>query len=243
MGDQSKKKGLAMIILIGVISISMSGCSKVQNESEEITVSNEYELTRSKQLEESLINESTQIREELSTIDDLGVVEGQEEFKLLELSHNYFPGKSILNNEEQEIYNQYRETKEETLLKDVSPVSIAKFYVQTELDNDAETQYALMEEYDPESNMMGWSKEEHLAYAKENTLAWSQEEGGEEKAKSDLLDAMGNVGQGTFVEQDHNSGYIKYMAYDSDTGREVEMGFQLVRNEVGIWKVCFMPIQ
>ena len=48
MGDQSKKKGLAMIILIGVISISMSGCSKVQNESEEITVSNEYELTRSK---------------------------------------------------------------------------------------------------------------------------------------------------------------------------------------------------
>ena len=170
----------------------------------------------------------------LSTIYEVGVKDSEEKFKLFELSDNYFPGKSILNRKEQEIYKQYQETKDDGLLKDMPQTTIAKFYVQADLDSDYETQYALMVAYDPESKMIGWTKEDHLEYAKERT--------GEE-SKIQVLKGMGDVGKGKFIQQSEQEGYIEYECYDEETGQYLNMGFQLEKNEEGIWKVCFMPIQ
>lgn len=154
--------------------------------------------------------------------------------RLIEVAKGYILKKNFLNKTEQTIYNQYQETKEEALLKDVSPISIAKLYVQADLDSDYETQYALMVEYEPESKMMGWSKEEHLKNAKEHSA---------EESKTQLLKRMGDIGIGEFIQQSEQEGYIKYECYDEQVSKYQEMGFQLEKNEEGIWKVCFMPIQ
>ncbi len=154
--------------------------------------------------------------------------------RLIELRANYTPHMTILDGNEQEAYRAYRETKDEVLLKGISPITIAKYYIQAELDDDFETQYDLMVEYKPEDNMMGWTKEEHLKDAKDNKGI---------ETKESIIKTFGNIGKGEFIQRGSDDGYILFDRYNENTGDYSEMGFQLEKNEEGIWKVCFMPIQ
>lgn len=162
----------------------------------------------------------------------LGYKGESETTRVLELTQNYIQGMTILNKAEQPIYEEYQKTKNEALLKEVSPITIAKYYVQAELDSDFATQYALMEEYKP--SMIGWSKEEHLQDSQENDTPESKEV---------VLKTFGNLEKGEFVQKDEKYGYITFSKYAEELGEEWEMGFSLNKNEAGIWKVCFMPIQ
>ena len=159
--------------------------------------------------------------------------------KLIELTANYIPEMTILDDTEQEIYREYRKTKNETLLKEISPVTIAKYYVQTELDDDFETQYALMEQGDTDElgrPIMGaCTKEEYLERNKSNT----------NEHKGEILKMFGLIGKGEFIqgENDHNYGYIAFKRYDEEAGEMQDMGFQLFKNDNGIWKVGWLPIQ
>jgi len=164
----------------------------------------------------------------------LGYIGNTNTTRLFELTKEYIPGMSILNKDEEAVYTQLKKTKDVALLKDIETITIAKFYIQAELDSDFETQYALMVEYEPESKMIGWTEEEHIKISQEDTT---------EESKVTLLKRLGNIGNGHFIQQDENSGYIEFTTYNERKGHYQALGFQLEKNESGIWKVCFMPLQ
>jgi hypothetical protein len=128
-----------------------------------------------------------------------------------------------LSETETAAYNWFKLEHDRDNLKDLSPLSIAKLYVQAELDGDGETQYAL---FTTRTDRIMWSKEEHLKFAKK-----------EQVSKENILAAFQGLQNGEFVATSDFEGYIKF---ENANGTQ---GFQLVKDPDGIWKVAFMPIQ
>jgi hypothetical protein len=102
-------------------------------------------------------------------------------------------------------------------------VSIAKIYVQAALDKEYDVQYAL---YTDRPNYVRWSKE------KDEQIPES-----DRGTKEQLLQTFSGIEKGEFIQTSDYEGYIKYM---NGSG---EMGFQMVKDEEGIWNVSFTPLQ
>jgi hypothetical protein len=105
-------------------------------------------------------------------------------------------------------------------------MTIAKFYVQAELEHDGDTAYAL---YTDRKDFVQWSKEED----KQNRMK-------DTSSVETIYRTFQNLTKGTFVKVNDFQGYIKFNpTKDTDSFS----GFQLVKDEDGIWNVGFMPIQ
>jgi hypothetical protein len=128
-----------------------------------------------------------------------------------------------LSEKESAAYNWFKLDHDRVNLRGLTPLSIAKLYVQAGIDGDAETEYAL---YTSRPDYVRWTKEEHLMYAANSKVS-----------KEEILAAFQGLQHGEFIETSDFEGYIKY---ENPNGMQ---GFHLIKDEDGIWKVGFMPIQ
>lgn len=125
--------------------------------------------------------------------------------------------------DEEERYTSFTKDLNLENLKGLKPISVAKMYVQAVLDKNDEVQYAL---YTDRKELVLWSKEEHLSFPE-------SERGTIEQNRK----TFNNIGKGEFIQTSDYEGYIEY-----DSGEGIS-GFQMIKNEDGIWQVAFMPIQ
>nr|WP_106783063.1 hypothetical protein [Lysinibacillus timonensis] len=128
-----------------------------------------------------------------------------------------------LTKEEEEVYNKFQQDLNVEHLRELDPKSVAKLYVLAGFEGKYDIQYAL---YTDREERIMWSKEEHLNIPES------------ERGSIEHYEELYNiVYKGTFVQTSENEGYIKY-----GSGEDMQ-GFQMFRNEDGIWQVSFIPIQ
>lgn len=128
-----------------------------------------------------------------------------------------------LNDAEKDTYERFKLAYDDNLLKDLSPISIVKLYVQSKLDGNKEAEYAL---YTTRPDYVLWTKEEHLSYPALDS-----------GAKEQILVDFSGIEEGKFIQTSEFEGYISFMNANG------EMGCRMVKDENGVWKVAFMPTQ
>lgn len=128
-----------------------------------------------------------------------------------------------LSNEENIAYQLFLKDLNEVHLKDLSPISIAKLYVKAEIDQQYDAVYAL---YTDRKEHIQWTKEEDRAIPKEDR-----------GTKETLIKKFKNIGKGTFIQTSDDQGYISFQGPDG------KLGFQMIKDDDGIWNVAFQPIQ
>ena len=136
-----------------------------------------------------------------------------------------------LTEEEYKAYQLIRKDKNEEHLQGLSPISVAKLYIQASFDKDYETEYAL---YDTDGviNGVGWTLEEHLKMTESDHMT-----------KEEIYENLVPLIKGEFQELSDSGGVIRYQRIAKDPNEDTDMGFQVKKTDKGIWKVCFMPIQ
>ncbi len=126
---------------------------------------------------------------------------------------------------ERSLYDAFREQNNMEIFRDVEPLTIARVQLYAKFLADEQTVYRL---YTTRENYSKWSEAEHMRQhtqvEAESNRSWAFE----------MAKAMEN---GTFKELPDHGGVILFTQNESD------MGYQMVRNENGIWQVAFMPIQ
>lgn len=127
-----------------------------------------------------------------------------------------------LTAEEREVYERLKVEFDTQLLIGLSPITVAKLYVQAQLDEDKEFQYEL---YTDRDDMMQINREEFL------------NDGMGHSSAEQIRDTLFGIQDGTFHDRG-DSGYISYMNIYGQ-----EWGFQMVKEEDGSWAVAFMPLQ
>lgn len=133
------------------------------------------------------------------------------------------PTPFTLTEEEKSAYDSLKHNHDSNVLKDLSPVSVAKLYIQANLDRDPETEYAL---YTTRPDRVLWSMEEHI-----------KESARFKTTREEILAAFQGLQNGVFIETSDFEGYIKF---ENKNGVQ---GFSMSKDPDGIWKVGFMPIQ
>lgn len=128
-----------------------------------------------------------------------------------------------LSPDEEERYISFAKDLNLEHLEGLEPKSVAKMYVQAVLDKNYNVQYAL---YTDREEVVQWSKEE------DQSIPVSHRGTNEQNRK-----LFNNIDKGEFIQTSDDEGYIKY-----DSGEGIS-GFQMIKNEDGIWQVAFMPIQ
>ena len=144
------------------------------------------------------------------------------------------PNKStfMLSSEEQMVFDLFKVSKDDTLLIDLEPISIAKLYIEALLNKDYETEYALYYTEDLGEGGMGWTLEEYLKIPEKD------------RGTEDFIyKSLTPLANGEFIQTEEDFGYIKYERVEEGSSEAINMGFQMKRGENNIWKVCFMPIQ
>lgn len=130
-----------------------------------------------------------------------------------------------LPNRLQNVYDLFSKTKEEKLLIDLTPFDIFQLYYYAEEKKDFKTQYALYIK-DAEYEAPFKSQDEYLAVA-------NQPE--DQKGRDSML----NIIKAASLEEKVTSGSDAHIIISKETG----LGFGLLKNKLGIWKVKWMPLQ
>ncbi|WP_221567966.1 hypothetical protein [Alkalihalobacillus sp. TS-13] len=128
-----------------------------------------------------------------------------------------------LSKEEMNTYKSFKEDHDEEHLSSLSPVSIAKLHVQSRVDKDYETEYAL---YTKREEYVYWTLEQHLEDAKSSNVS-----------PDAIRNAFAKLGKGEFELVEDKVGVIQF------EGPEYDMRFRMIKGENDIWKVAFMPTQ
>ncbi|MFE1245724.1 hypothetical protein ACFW35_16445 [Fictibacillus sp. NPDC058756] len=131
-----------------------------------------------------------------------------------------------LTPEEEVIYQKFLQDLDEKHLKDVNPISIAKLYVQAQLDRRYDAKYAL---YTDREGFVQWTKEEDEKIPERDRGTILQ-----------TLTTFNNIGAGSFIPDGEYDGYIEY---EASKDADAKSGFKMIKDEDGIWNVAFMPIQ
>lgn len=134
------------------------------------------------------------------------------------------PFKLTLN--EEKAYESFQRDLDLTHIEGLGPISIAKLYVKAGFDKKYNIQYAL---YTDRPEYIIWSKEE------DEKIPESDRGTNEQNHK-----LFKNIDKGRFVQTSDYDGYIEY--YPNDNSK-VKSGFNMIKNENGVWQVAFMPIQ
>ncbi|KGR78057.1 hypothetical protein CD29_12960 [Ureibacillus manganicus DSM 26584] len=124
-----------------------------------------------------------------------------------------------LRSEEAKAYYEFQQDLNTDHLYGLSPINIARLYIFAGYEKKYDVQYAL---YTDREEYIMWSKEEHIEIP---------------ESERGSFELYRNIEEGTFIETSDHTGYIKFFI-------EGElMGFQMIKNEDGIWQVSFMPLQ
>ncbi|SOC44108.1 hypothetical protein [Ureibacillus acetophenoni] len=124
-----------------------------------------------------------------------------------------------LTSEEAKAYDEFQQDLSLEHLYGLDPINIAKLYIFAGYEGKYDMQYAL---YTDREEYIMWSKEEHLNIP---------------ESERGSFEIFKNIDNGTFIETSDHTGYIKYFINGDP------MGFQMIKNEDGIWQVSFMPLQ
>lgn len=128
-----------------------------------------------------------------------------------------------LTDEELDTYNVLKNGADRTVLQILSPLQITRLYWLAEITGERRLQYKL---YTTQSQMVMWTYEEQQAFLPFDT-----------ESLSTAIELFKTASQGEFVATSANSGYISFQSGGH------ELGFQLIRNDNGMWEVAFMPLQ
>lgn len=127
-----------------------------------------------------------------------------------------------LTNEEEKLYQSFKQNYDNQVLKDATPITVMKLYLHAIQQKDHETEYEL---YIDDPEYVSWSKEQHLQEAANK--------------EAPLLEPYNKEMEVEFVQSDESSGSVLYPQAD-ESGKG---SFGLIKNQQGIWKVNFMPEQ
>ncbi|MGN7409246.1 hypothetical protein [Sporosarcina sp. SAFN-010] len=131
-----------------------------------------------------------------------------------------------LNTAEQNVYSAFKKDLDTQHLVGLSPMSVAKLYIHASYLGDRKVEYAL---YTDQEEFIQWSQEEDQAIPESDRGIPEQ-----------LTKQYRNFEEGRFLQTSKIEGYIEYYP---NSKNEPPSGFQLIKNEDGIWQVAFMPIQ
>ena len=129
-----------------------------------------------------------------------------------------------LTSEEQNAYAAMKQSHDSAALAKLEPKSVARLYLVAGMEKDYELEYAF---YTEREDSKVWGLEEHLTFPESDRMTV-------ENAK--ILFAR--LSEGRFIETEKGRGYIEFEGEDGFIG-----GFQMIRNDDGIWQVAFMPMQ
>lgn len=133
--------------------------------------------------------------------------------------------KNIWTATERDLYEAFKTSNDLELLRDETPITIARIYKYASFLNDQKSEYQLLT---TRENHVVWSEEEHLQVKPAfEELA----------AREQAIQISPHLLEGEFIQTDEVSGYIAF------SDGEQEQGFQMILNEQGIWQVAFMPLQ
>ena len=130
-----------------------------------------------------------------------------------------------VSSEELVAYEAFKESKDSTTLKSLTPMNIARLYLLAEIEGDSKLQYAF---YTTQAEWVAWSYDEQLAFPPTHT-----------QSLIETVQLFKDLSDGTFVHTSEIQGYISF----SQENSEPLAGFQMIRNEEDIWQVAFMPMQ
>ncbi|TDF92817.1 RNA polymerase subunit sigma [Paenibacillus piri] len=131
-----------------------------------------------------------------------------------------------LSAKEQEVYNNFQKDLKKHHLSGLEPISIAKLYVQASLDSKNDVVYAL---FTDKKGHVQWTKEE-------DEKVPNSDRGTSEQ----ILKTFNNIEKGKFIQTSDFEGYIEYQTSEDEKHKS---GFKMIRDDDGIWKVSFLPIQ
>ncbi|MFD0590968.1 RNA polymerase subunit sigma [Paenibacillus sp. GCM10027627] len=132
---------------------------------------------------------------------------------------------AILSIDEYEAYASFQNDLDEQKLKDLEPISVAKMYVLARWDQNHKAAYAL---YTDKSGHVQWTKEED-----------EQIPESDRGTKVQIYKQFNGIDQGEFVQTSDFEGYIEFQP----TVGEEKAGFQMIKDDDGIWNVSFQPLQ
>lgn len=120
---------------------------------------------------------------------------------------------NILTEDEKIYYDEYIKEKDENVLLEIEPLSVAKFYMQAEIDKNYDLGYSLWVSYNGDDK----NKTKYLNLRK----------------MMDINDtnALKSIQSSSFTKIDENNGYVQY---DNDKK------LLLRKNDRGIWKILFI---
>ncbi len=128
-----------------------------------------------------------------------------------------------LSNDEEKVYSDFQKDLNIEHLRGLEPISIAKLYVKTIIDKKFDVQYAL---YTDREEYIQWSKEDDKKIPESDRASIEQ-----------VIKQFKNIEKGVFIQTNDYKGYIEYKPGVGNNG------FQMIKNEDGIWQVAFLPIQ
>ncbi|WP_246625237.1 hypothetical protein [Fictibacillus nanhaiensis] len=146
--------------------------------------------------------------------------------KIKEERNPYAAFPPTLTTEEKAILEKLKEDLNENHLRNLSPISIAKIYVEANLQRRNDVVYAL---YTDQKDLIRWTKDED-----ENIP--DSDRGSTEQ----IIKQFNNLENGKFIQTNNNEGYIEFLV---SPDADAKSGFKMVKDEDGIWNVAFMPIQ
>lgn len=138
----------------------------------------------------------------------------------------------LLTETEQAVYDQFKESYDLEVLRNIDPVTIAKMYWVSNLQQDVETNYALLTDVE---GLIAWPREEHDERSFNNIQDLSEDE-----IKMIYAFHYNGIENGQFVKSEGIGGVLNFVpTYKPNT----PMSFQMVQNPDGIWQVAFNPLQ
>lgn len=135
-----------------------------------------------------------------------------------------------LNEEEVEIYELLKSNLSTSVLKDVSPFSIARIHIQARIDGELEVEYIMFSDVGREKTLEEWI----VLHEMENNQIINNKDYLITKANENYS----LLGKGMFIEDTENHGRIVFRNIFGDS-----MSFKLIKNDDSIWEVAFNPIE
>ncbi|MFM1655735.1 hypothetical protein ACI7RC_27090 [Brevibacillus sp. B_LB10_24] len=134
-----------------------------------------------------------------------------------------------LQKSQKQRYEEFAKANQDEALDGLEPLDIIKMYYYAKETADYETQYALYYQ-DPDSEIP--SRQEFLQDLKTDTV-------GAENSRVFIKELREHGKEYSIIRQDENSAVV-WIKFDN---KRKPLGFQLKKTQVGVWKVCWMPIQ
>ncbi|GEM_PF-3224040 len=127
---------------------------------------------------------------------------------------------------EQNIYNALKREPDGKYLQGLSPMSVAKLYINALYKGDHDISYAL---YTDRKDQIKWTKSEDEQIPETDR-----------PSPSKVKQLFKNFEEGRFLQTGPTEGYVEFHPEGNDAE---PAGFALLKSENGNWQVAFMPLQ